>query len=154
MSDRTRTPHHHHAGAGWAILVAAAALVLALNGIAGARGSITLYFPEEKTLRLREELRRSDGSADRESRAAAVVAESLLGPGTRQRLPLFTPGVRLRSVLRRSGTLYVDLSADALQPSSVPFPVAAEALRRSLDASAPGYGALVITIEGKPTTVR
>lgn len=150
-------PHPHHAGAGLAVLVAAAAIALAVHGILDARDSVTLYFPEEKNLRLREEVRATPGSpasGNREERAAAVIAELLLGPGTRPRLPLFGADVRIRAVLRRPGTLFVDLSSEALQPSAVPFPVAAEALRRSLDASAPGYGKLVLTIEGAPTTIR
>ena len=58
----------------------------------------------------------SIGSSPRELDIARYVEEALLGPASSNSMPLFPRETRLRSLLYRSGVVYVDLSEEAVLP--------------------------------------
>jgi len=55
-------------------------------------------------------------STSRERDLTRYVEEALLGPISPNSLPLFPRGTRLRSLLYRDGTVYADLSEEAVLP--------------------------------------
>lgn len=137
-----------------AVVALAAGSILFGSGQFGGSGSAILYFPESSGKRLVLEARKPAPQGSLEERSREIVAELLIGPRDRGRLPLFAADVRLRSVMLRGGTLYVDLSGNVLEPSPVAFSTAARAIRDSLDASVPGSGNLALSIDGVPALSR
>jgi len=134
---------------GWLLLLPAIALIAILAfGLIQNGAACSIYVADGTTGDLKVEKRRIDLSGQLEEKASKLIAEFLLGPMEHDNAPLFQGEVRLGSVLHRSGLLHVDieLSDPPRQLSSLAS--IRKGMERSLSASLPGSGRLVLYVGG------
>jgi hypothetical protein len=98
----------------WLFLIAFAAVVSALAFFLLPYPRVRYYleFPDALTTRPRGEIRYAPFHVNAEKAAEALCREILVGPESLKSRPLFSKDTKLRSVMLRGGTLFVDLSDD------------------------------------------
>lgn len=134
----------------FAFIATAFFLVSAISWIASPfRGiAYVLFFPDAKTKALEGELRYLKGIGMDEEGAAELVAELLLGPRETRHLPLVTQGTRLKAVMLRSGTLFVDISGDVLLSPYHSWKLVEASIHRTVRHNLPFVKEVVFSIDG------
>lgn len=127
-------------------------IALVVNGISPASNRCGLYFFDAKRERIVKEERRLFLMGGIEERAEAILSELLLGPFSYRLEPLFLGDARLGPVLHRGNRLYVSIENVDPRNFAVSFRLVREAISKSLSSSVPGFGDLVLFIDGRQTS--
>ena len=123
-------------------------LALVVNGLNPAAQYATLFFPSVDHNSLVSEKRRLDLMGSVEKRAQVVAAELLLGPVSRNSLPLFSADSRLLSVLKRGDTVFIDIHLQDPSSENAGWKLIYQAFAKSLSDSVPGAGKVRMFIDG------
>ena len=111
----------------------------------------TLFFVEPVSKAVVMEHRLIAEKDDLELNAELLIKDELLGPALLVRDSVFPAGTRLNHVLLRDGTLYADLSIEAMFPSAhsgLNFRDSIRILEETIRFNFPQIGQIVITIDG------
>lgn len=139
----------------WAFLVAVAVLVsvLAYFFLPFQRTRYYLEFPDAISGKLRGEVRYAPSHASLEKAAAVLCAEILAGPENLKSRPHFSRDTRVRSLMVRGGTLYLDLSRDLVLglPEGGSFRQSLDSVEKSLKKNLIGVKKVVLTVDGNET---
>lgn len=139
----------------WLFLIAFALLasVLAFFFLPYPRTRYYLEFPDALTNKLRGEIRYSPFHANREKAAEALCREILVGPENLKSRPLFSKDTRLRSVMLRGGTLFVDLSDDLalVDPPGDSYRDSLAETKKLIKKNMIGIRKVVLTVDGNET---
>ena len=111
----------------------------------------TLFFVEPVSKAVVMEHRLIAEKDDLELNAELLIKDELLGPALLVRDSVFPAGTRLNHVLLRDGTLYADLSIEAMFPSAhsgLNFRDSIWILEETIRFNFPQIGQIVITIDG------
>ncbi|MCL2441880.1 MAG: GerMN domain-containing protein [Treponema sp.] len=79
-----------------------------------ARRTFVFYTVSDEVITVEDRMLKH--SKSREDNIIRYTEETLLGPVSPELMPLFPRGTRLRSLLYRDGTVYIDFSIDAALP--------------------------------------
>ena len=136
-------------GKGWLLVLPAIAVVaIVAFGLWGQTGQIRLFFADRYNKNLVMETRQAPLIGGMEERAEEVVTQLLLGPMEPYNQPIVQGDARLGSVLRRGGSLFIDVEIPDLAAQRLPFNLLRRAIEDSLGASVPGAGKLELSING------
>ena len=111
----------------------------------------TLFFVEPVSKAVVMEHRLISEKNDLELNAELLIKDELLGPALLVRDSVFPAGTKLNHVLLRDGTLYADLSIEAMFPSAhsgLNFRDSIRILEETIRFNFPQIGHIVITIDG------
>ncbi len=111
----------------------------------------TLFFVEPVSKAVVMEHRLIAEKNDLELNVELLLKDELLGPALLVRDSVFPAGTKLNHVLLRDGTLYADLSIEAMFPSAhsgLNFRDSIQILEKTITFNFPQIGDIVITIDG------
>lgn len=138
---------------GWlALLPLLAVLALLAFGVGNFSTKTSLYFFDKSGQKLVTERRVIPLVGSIEARATAVVDELLLGPVDHTHIAPMPPGTRLIALLHRGNRLELSLASETLYGFKLDFPKVREAFEKTLASSVPGYGSLILYINGQLTS--
>lgn len=111
----------------------------------------TLFFVEPVAKAVVMEHRLIAEKHDLELDVELLIKDELLGPALLVRDSVFPAGTRLNHVMLRSGTLYADLSIEAMFPSAhsgLNFEDSIQILKKTISFNFPQIEQIVITVDG------
>ncbi|GAB6090987.1 hypothetical protein [Spirochaeta dissipatitropha] len=111
-----------------------------------------LFFPGAVRTDISGEPRSIARTDSRETQLEKIVNEIILGPLSVEQGRVFNRGTRLNSLSLRRGTLYMDLTAEAVisgRGSNLGYSEAEDALLRSIRFNAPYVRDIIITLDGQ-----
>lgn len=111
----------------------------------------TLFFVEPVSKAVVMEHRLIAEKNDLELNVELLIKDELLGPALLVRDSVFPAGTKLNHLLLRDGTLYADLSIEAMFPSAhsgLNFKDSIQILEKTITFNFPQIGDIVITIDG------
>ena len=111
----------------------------------------TLFFVEPVSKAVVMEHRLIAEKNDLELNVERLIKDELLGPALLVRDSVFPAGTKLNHLLLRDGTLYADLSIEAMFPSAhsgLNFKDSIQILEKTITFNFPQIGDIVITIDG------
>lgn len=111
----------------------------------------TLFFVEPVSKAVVLEHRLIAEKHDLEQNVELLIKDELLGPSLLVRDSVFPAGTRLNHVLLRSGTLYADLSSEAMFPSAhsgLNLQDSIQILENTISFNFPQIKSIIITIDG------
>jgi hypothetical protein len=109
-----------------------------------------LEFPNAISGKMIGEVRYAPFHFSLEKSALSLCREILVGPANYLSSDLLSKDTRIRSVLVRGRTLYVDLSSDLVlgEPSGGSFRDSLEIFRKTIKKNLPGLGNVILTVDG------
>jgi hypothetical protein len=111
-----------------------------------------LFFPEHINRNLSGEVRTVVRSRSVEETVGNLVQEIILGPMIVNHARVFPSAAKIRSVVLRNKTAYLDFSADVLflgEDVKISFEESVRALERAVLFNFPGISRIAVTIEGR-----
>jgi hypothetical protein len=136
----------------WVFAFAASLLISALAFLFAPLPKARYYleFPHAMNGRMIGEIRYAPYHFGLEKSALSLCREILVGPANYLSTDLLSKDTKIRSVLVRGRTLYVDLSSDLVfgQPSGGSFRQSLEIFRKTIKKNLPGLGNVILTVDG------
>ncbi|MCX7775661.1 MAG: hypothetical protein WHT81_02135 [Rectinemataceae bacterium] len=134
-----------------ALMVVAGVLFIIVRGPRVHSAGIRLYFPDADSHQLKEEIRPLPLEGSTSERAEIIVRELLLGPLTRNLVPVAPAEVAFNRAIATAKGILIDIQVKDLASFSPYYRSFADALRKSIAETLPGSPRVILYINSQPT---